>query len=304
MATIRPSPTVDLTGGDDHHDQREDLAVAVAPHAAERDQREVARVQHQLEAEQDHQRVAAGHHAGHADAEDERRQDDEPGDVHVPASCPGRWSRCSSAPPSACGRPRCLRASTTAPTAANSSRIDAASNATRNFWSSSAPIAPGEPKPAPVSAPCESSACERRAADRDRDLDEQRGREQRAPGRHARRGRADRLLGAADVGDDEHVEHHHRARVDDDLRRGEELGAQQQEQRRDPEQVHDEHQHRVERVADQHHAERAGDRARAGHEEDDVLEPHGPYSPSCRSGVRSGWSASSISLVKIRSERV
>jgi hypothetical protein len=51
-------------------------------HARERDQREVAGIEHQLEAEQHHERVAAGEHAARADHEDERRQDEEPDDVH------------------------------------------------------------------------------------------------------------------------------------------------------------------------------------------------------------------------------
>ena len=110
------------------------------------------------------------------------------------------------------------------------------------------------------------------------------------------------LLAAADVGDDEHVEHHHRAGVDDDLGRGDELGAQQQEQRRQADQVHDEREHAVERVAQRHHRDRAGQRADRRQEEEDRA--HGAYSPSRRSGVRSIGSASSISLVKIRSERV
>ena len=63
---------------------RHDLAVAVAVHAAERDEREVRRVEHQLEAEQDHQRVALDEHAAGADAEDERRDDEVPGDAHQP----------------------------------------------------------------------------------------------------------------------------------------------------------------------------------------------------------------------------
>ena len=77
-----------LAGRDDHHDQREDLAVAVAPHAREGDQREVRRVEHQLEAEQDHERVAAREHAGGADAEDQRRDDEVPADAHQPPSGP------------------------------------------------------------------------------------------------------------------------------------------------------------------------------------------------------------------------
>src|SRR3954454_21837359 len=72
----------DLAGGDDHDDDREDLAVAVAPHAAERDQREVRRVEHQLEAEQHDERVAARHHAGGADGEDDRAAGEVPADGH------------------------------------------------------------------------------------------------------------------------------------------------------------------------------------------------------------------------------
>jgi hypothetical protein len=63
----------------------------------------------------------------------------------------------SAAWPVTSGSPRCLRASTTAPTAATSSRIDAASNGSRNFCSSSSPIAPGDPKLGPTFAPSESS---------------------------------------------------------------------------------------------------------------------------------------------------
>jgi hypothetical protein len=61
IATMTPRPDRDLAGRDDHDDDRHDLAVAVAVHAAERDEREVRRVEHQLEAEQDDQRVALGH---------------------------------------------------------------------------------------------------------------------------------------------------------------------------------------------------------------------------------------------------
>ena len=47
--------------------EREDLAVAVAPHAREGDQREVAAVEHQLQAEQHDQRVAPREHADRAE---------------------------------------------------------------------------------------------------------------------------------------------------------------------------------------------------------------------------------------------
>src|SRR3954452_10694273 len=78
----------DLTGGDHHHDHREDLTLLVADHAAEGDEGEVAGVQHQLEAEQDHHRRSPDQDSQDAGGEEQGRQDDVPGDVHgdtVPA---------------------------------------------------------------------------------------------------------------------------------------------------------------------------------------------------------------------------
>ena len=113
----------------------------------------------------------------------------------------------------------------------------------------------------------------------------------------------DRFVGLSDVGDDEHVQHHHRAGVHDDLCGGDEFGAQQQEKDRQREQVGDEREHGEEWVAQGDHADRAGDRPEGGEEEEERAHLPSPYSPSFRSGVRSSGSASSISLVKIRSER-
>jgi len=66
-----------------------------------------------------------------------------------------------------------------------------------------------------------------------------------------------RLVLAADIGDDEHVQHHHRSGVHDHLGGGHELGAQQQEQRRQRDQVTDQREHVVERVAQHDDADRA-----------------------------------------------
>ena len=77
-----PEADRDLTGRDDHHHQREDLPAHVAVGARERDHRQIGGVQHQLQAEQDHERVAPGEDARDADAEDEDGEDEEPGDVH------------------------------------------------------------------------------------------------------------------------------------------------------------------------------------------------------------------------------
>ena len=72
----------------------------------------------------------------------------------------------------------------------------------------------------------------------------------RRPGRWPRRRSPIESL-VADVGDDEHVQHHHRAGVDDDLHRGDEFRAQQQEQHGQRDEVADEREHAVERVAQQ-----------------------------------------------------
>src|ERR1700754_1992055 len=136
----------DLTGRDDHDDQREDLPAHVAVVARERDERQVGGVEHQLEAQQDDERVAAREHAGDADAEDQRRDHQVPGDAHrfagPPASSivsPGASDAVRSPPRSrspteisrGSARPERRRARMTAPTAAISSSSDAISNATR-----------------------------------------------------------------------------------------------------------------------------------------------------------------------------
>ena len=61
----------DLGGGDRHHRQREDLAVALRVVARERDQGEVRPVEHDLEREQDDQRAAPDQDAERAGAEEE-----------------------------------------------------------------------------------------------------------------------------------------------------------------------------------------------------------------------------------------
>ena len=67
-------PDDDLGGGDHHHEEREDDAVEVAPHVGEGDQRQVDRVEHQLDAHEHHDGVAAHQEADRADAEQQRGQ--------------------------------------------------------------------------------------------------------------------------------------------------------------------------------------------------------------------------------------
>src|SRR3954469_16788339 len=100
-----PEADAHLAGGDDHDDDREDLAVDVPPHAGKRDERDVRRVEHQLEAQQDDERVAAGENAAGADAEDERRDDEEPGQAHAPPSRDADTVWPSRAPAGSAGSP-------------------------------------------------------------------------------------------------------------------------------------------------------------------------------------------------------
>src|ERR1044072_1312938 len=139
-------PDDDLAGGDDHHDDREDLPLLIADHAAEGDQGEVAGVQHQLQAEQDHDRAAADQQAHRAGGEEQAGEDDVPLDAHPD-------------PPS-----RLPPASTTAPTAASRSRIEEASKGMRNFSSRRVPIEAGSPKPGSTSGPVPPSASSEEAS--------------------------------------------------------------------------------------------------------------------------------------------
>src|SRR3954471_2925773 len=63
----------DLRRGDDHHEERDDLPVEGAGGPGERDQREVDRVEHQLDAHEHDDRVAADQHADRAHGEQDRR---------------------------------------------------------------------------------------------------------------------------------------------------------------------------------------------------------------------------------------
>src|SRR5215471_1959864 len=82
-------PDDHFRGGDHHHEERGHLAVHLAVHARETDERQVDRVQHELDAHEDDQRVAADEHPDRADHEEDH------GERHVVsrahdggASCP------------------------------------------------------------------------------------------------------------------------------------------------------------------------------------------------------------------------
>ncbi len=146
-------PDDDLAGGDDHHDQGEDLALLVADHAAEGDQGEVAGVQHQLEAEQDHERAAADEDA------DRRRSRTAARERTMYHSM---FTAATSRPSGTLGRRARPRGPTSQrPDSPSQARLpartradggeqqkDEASKGSRKFSSRRRPIAAGSPKPA------------------------------------------------------------------------------------------------------------------------------------------------------------
>src|SRR4051812_33707152 len=79
----------DLGSRDGHYGDREHLARALAAVSRERDQGEVAAVEHDLEREQDDERRAAKQYAERADREEHGAHGEIPGDVrteHSPAA--------------------------------------------------------------------------------------------------------------------------------------------------------------------------------------------------------------------------
>src|SRR3984885_3373168 len=64
----------DFAGGDDHGEERHHLAVQATMHPGEGDERQVDRVEHQLDAHEHHDGVAAQQHTGGSDGEQQRRK--------------------------------------------------------------------------------------------------------------------------------------------------------------------------------------------------------------------------------------
>src|SRR5271156_1647966 len=59
----------DLARGDDHGEERHHLAIEPTMHPGERDERQIDRVEHQLDAHEHHDGVAAQQHTGRSDCE-------------------------------------------------------------------------------------------------------------------------------------------------------------------------------------------------------------------------------------------
>ena len=136
----------------------------------------------------------------------------------------------------------------TPPTAATSSTIDVISNASRWSVRNSRPIQPGEPNVA-FTVGLVASRPPALSPMHDDDLDEDRaGREHRGERLPARPARPRCLVSRPDVRDHEQEHHHHRARVDEHLRGGDELRGEQQVEDRERAEVPDQRERRVERV--------------------------------------------------------
>ncbi len=205
-----------------------------------------AAVQHDLEREQHDQRAAADEHAERAGREQERGDDQVTGDVR-PEHRPSlrRGSACEWLP------------RITPPTAATSSTTEVISNASRWSVRNSCPISPGLPNES-VDLRRAREPPVRLVGDHDHDLDEERtgGDDRRpelcrscplCPGR---------VRLPAEVGDHEQEHDHHRARVDEHLRGGDELGREQQVEHRERAEVPDQRERRVERVREADHRDR------------------------------------------------
>src|SRR3989442_398672 len=119
-------PDGGLGRGHRHDEEDEHLTGHRLVVVREGDERQVDRIEHQLDAHQDDDGVASDQHADAADREQERGDEQEELDPHQDTF---RWAR------------------TTAPTMAAIRRSDAASKANRYFEKSSPPRARAAPKP-------------------------------------------------------------------------------------------------------------------------------------------------------------
>src|SRR6266540_6616098 len=138
-------PDDDLGRGDDDHEEREDLTVQVPVHPRERDEREVHGVQHQLDRQEDHDRIATHEHSDHTGGEEHRREREVLRRLdHTRSSLRASGEPASSfrsAMWDAASSSSRRRPSTIAPIAAMRSRIEATSNGNMYLVNSTRPTA-------------------------------------------------------------------------------------------------------------------------------------------------------------------
>src|SRR5581483_193187 len=130
-----PEADHDLGRRDDEHEEDDDLPADVVERTGERHEREVHGVEHQLDAHEHDERVAADHEPDRTDREQQRPEHEVPGvsGVDVGEQRHSTTSTCLSvvASPSSVSRPAARRARTTAATTAMTRSTDVISNANR-----------------------------------------------------------------------------------------------------------------------------------------------------------------------------
>src|SRR5713226_2706926 len=132
-----------LRGGDDHREEGEHLPRQVAVLTREGDEREVRRIQLELDRHEDDQRVLPGEDPDRADREEHGRDQQEEGDrcPHVVTASAGSSSSGGSSGAGAsivASSPNLLRPCNIAPIAATINRMDVISNG-RKYWLKSTP---------------------------------------------------------------------------------------------------------------------------------------------------------------------
>ncbi len=174
---------------------------------------------------------------------------------------------------------------TTPPSAATSSTIEVISKASRWSVRNALPIAAGLPNDSGDLRVREASA--RLQPERDDDLDQQRsGRRDRADRLPARPSRPGGVRAPSQVRDHEQEHDHHRARVDQHLRGGDELGREQQVEDGERAEVPDQRERRVERVRERDDRDARAEAGEGGEHPDGPDEEvrHLRLSP-CTSGI-------------------
>ena len=157
---------------------------------------------------------------------------------------------------------------TTPPTAATSSTTEVISKASSWSVRKSFPISAGLPNARSISASSESSSLAFRPSATIVSTSSARRRDDRSQLQPARPARPGRVRPAAEVGDHEEEHHHHRARVDEHLRGGDELGRGEQIEDGERGEVPDQRERGVERVREADDGD-AGAEARAGGDQPD-----------------------------------
>src|SRR4051812_17692750 len=130
-----------LGGGHGDHDERERVSGQIAPHAREREQRDVGGVEHELDAHQDDQRVAPDEHADDADQKQHGGEHQEVPVADIPhqiAHATPPSDRAFAGASSSAWRGLAIAI---APTTATRSKIEIASNGNRPPLNRSVPTA-------------------------------------------------------------------------------------------------------------------------------------------------------------------